>query len=385
MARITGRTTTTCGDFNPTPTWEELMHSKNLDEQLEPELNLELRKFILRCGDLYEATALPSGVLLSSDSLIKATNWIGCVTVTSDYVSRTTGRREIYVVWRGTIHNPEWITDFEGAFKSKPVRDLLKISTRSGSDEPTVHGGRFDMYTRETDDEIVPGGKHEGPTLCCHQRTEGAVRQREAELSDNRAQSRRGFSDPERFRSQIIGDDIIPPVSAVVFGCLHVSNKAFKESVEGHSNLKILHEKNIKDLIPYFPGLLFPDNFVPTSTSELNVSTWKSPYLENPPELENFPEKISDSWDLLRNGDKLGLVSNQHSLEATLHVVAYWNDVNKEFENKPKVERSLALVNKCGNYLKADEHVPGGWWKDKKKDAVCWKLNLFLGIMLIDF
>ncbi|XP_024026540.1 phospholipase A1-IIdelta [Morus notabilis] len=353
MARITGRTTTTCGDFNPTPTWEELMHSKNLDEQLEPELNLELRKFILHLkfknasdyqvrAYLYApSSALPSGVLLSSDSLIKATNWIGCVTVTSDYVSRTTGRREIYVVWRGTIHNPEWITDFEGAFKSKPVRDLLKISTRSGSDEPTVHGGRFDMYTRETDDEIVPG--------------------------------------------EIIGDDIIPPVSAVVFGCLHVSNKAFKESVEGHSNLKILHEKNIKDLIPYFPGLLFPDNFVPTSTSELNVSTWKSPYLENPPELENFPEKISDSWDLLRNGDKLGLVSNQHSLEATLHVVAYWNDVNKEFENKPKVERSLALVNKCGNYLKADEHVPGGWWKDKKKDAVCWKLNLFLGIMLIDF
>lgn len=145
------------------PSWEELLGSKNWEGLLNP-LNLGLRRLILRCGDFCQGTydafnndenskyagssrygkksffkkvMLESasdyqvycflyatariGMVkslflhsLSRESWDRESNWIGYIAVTTDEVSQALGRREIYVVWRGTTRSYEWI-DVVGA------------------------------------------------------------------------------------------------------------------------------------------------------------------------------------------------------------------------------------------------------------------------------
>ncbi|KAK9906211.1 hypothetical protein M0R45_002712 [Rubus argutus] len=90
------------------------------------------------------------------------------------------------------------------------------------------------------------------------------------------------------------------PVTAIVFGCPQVGNKAFKSRIAEHPNLKILHTRNTID-------------------DSKNPSDW-------------------------------------HNLQAILHIVAGWNGDEGEFELK--VKRSVALVNKSCDYLKPECSVP---------------------------
>ena len=67
-------------------------------------------------GYLY-ATALmnfPTNFILTSlsrESWDKESNWIGSIAVSNDQASKEMGRREIYVAWRGTIREAEWVND----------------------------------------------------------------------------------------------------------------------------------------------------------------------------------------------------------------------------------------------------------------------------------
>lgn len=141
------------------PTWAQLLGSDNWEGLLDP-LNGELRRLILRCGDLCQVTydtfindqnseycgtsryakadlltktAFPGGsdkydvvgylyatsrVSVPEEFLLKSrsrekwdreSNWIGYVAVTNDEVSKEIGRREIYVAWRGTTRDYEWV------------------------------------------------------------------------------------------------------------------------------------------------------------------------------------------------------------------------------------------------------------------------------------
>ncbi|PON96453.1 Fungal lipase-like domain containing protein [Trema orientale] len=181
------------------PTWEELLGSKNWDGLLEPPpMNLELRKFILRCGNFAEATydafdndpnvypnanslnevqyssLLTQGVCLENgrdyqvvsflyavsglESLLpnykgdRISNWMGFVAVTNDQVSTNNGRREIYVAWRGTSKITEWETNAD-AIRLVSIDPLLTPQTdrslwRPSEDgEPKVHSGFLKAYT----------------------------------------------------------------------------------------------------------------------------------------------------------------------------------------------------------------------------------------------
>lgn len=150
------------------PTWPELLGSNNWEGLLEP-LDLNLRTLILRCGDFIQATydsfnndqnslycgssrygkssffhkvmldedpthytvasflyatarvSVPEAFILhplSREAWDRESNWIGYIAVTSDDRSRALGRREIYVVWRGTTRNLEWINVFGAAPES---------------------------------------------------------------------------------------------------------------------------------------------------------------------------------------------------------------------------------------------------------------------------
>ncbi|KAK7257345.1 hypothetical protein RIF29_31252 [Crotalaria pallida] len=75
--------------------------------------------------------SLPEAFILHSmsrESWDRESNWIGYIAVTSDEVARDSGRREIYVVWRGTTRNYEWVNVFAAAPESA-YKGLLSAKT----------------------------------------------------------------------------------------------------------------------------------------------------------------------------------------------------------------------------------------------------------------
>lgn len=133
------------------------------------------------------------------------------------------------------------------------------------------------------------------------------------------------------------------PVTAIVLGSPQVGNKAFNERLKKFSNMKVLHIRNVIDLITRYPGGLL--GYVDTAGTELKIDTRKSPSLKE--------SKNPGDW---------------HNLQAMLHVVAGWNGAKEEFEMK--VKRSVALVNKSCEFLKEEYLVPGSWWVEKNKSMV---------------
>lgn len=76
---------------------------------------------------------------LSRESWDRESNWIGYIAVTSDQRSRELGRREIYIVWRGTTRDLEWINVFGAAPES--ASGLLSAKSLSQLNVPNKNKG----------------------------------------------------------------------------------------------------------------------------------------------------------------------------------------------------------------------------------------------------
>ncbi|KAL9243737.1 hypothetical protein vseg_017589 [Gypsophila vaccaria] len=384
------------------PTWPELLGSDNWDNLLDP-LENQLRHLIIRCGDfcqvtydtfindpnssycgcsrygkadLLKRTAFPGGadqydvvgylyatarvsvheaLLLKSWSREKwdrESNWIGFVAVTNDEAAAAAGRREIYVVWRGTTRNYEWV-DVMGA-KLQSAHALLRDSHHDeanlddGSDDdnhnhhlPKVMRGWLTMYT--SDDPKSPFTKVSART-----QLQTLIKQLLNQYSqENLSIIFTGHSLGATL-SIVSAFDIVEnlmtdiPVSAIVFGCPKVGNQAFKDRFTSHHNLKVLHVKNTIDRIPHYPPSLM--HYVHLGV-ELDIDTRKSNYLKNSTKTDDL-----------------------HNLQGMLHVVNGWHGVHREF--RLVIPRSVALVNKSCDFLKEECLVPPCWWVEKNKGMV---------------
>ncbi|KAF6137659.1 hypothetical protein GIB67_018298 [Kingdonia uniflora] len=316
-------------------TWEELLGSNHWEDLLEP-LNLDLRKLILRCGDFCQASydafnsdkhskysgssrygknsffqkvELESGSDYFVDTFLYATsrvdvpeafllhsysreawdresNWIGYIAITSDKVSKANGRREIYIPWRGTIGNFEWINVLD------PELGWLTIYTSDDSRSPfTKLSARTQLQDRIK--ELVSRYKDEKLSIKFTGHSLGACLSVVAafDLVEN------GISDI--------------PVSAFVFGCPEVGNKAFNDKLKTFPNLRVLHVRNVIDLIPHYPSKL-----------------------------------LGQFFTLLQVG------------------------MERDGEFEMKVKRSVGLVNKSSEFLKDECLVPASWWVAKNKGMV---------------
>ncbi|XP_010276983.1 PREDICTED: phospholipase A1-IIdelta [Nelumbo nucifera] len=401
----------------PEPTWAELLGSKQWEGLLDP-LNLSLRRLILRCGDLCQATYdafnsdprskycgssrygkrsffekvkfqpasdyevaaflyatsrvdVPQAFLLHSlsrEAWDRESNWIGYIAVTSDHVSKKVlGRREIYVAWRGTTRNYEWI-DVADA-KPKSIKSLLNSQTQDhtqqqshwydlildrvhdngsgdSSDEeeedrtPKVMKGWFTIYT--SNDPKSPFTKLSARAQFVTKMKELVEQYKDEELSLTLTGHSLGACLAILSAFDVVENGLSIPVAAIVFGCPQVGNKAFDQRIKKFSNLRILHVKNAIDLIPHYPSRALGYHYTGT---ELVIDTRKSPSLKD--------SKNPSDW---------------HNLQAMLHVVAGWNGADKEFELK--VKRTIALVNKSCDYLKEELLVPPSWWVEKNKGMV---------------
>ncbi|KAK9285310.1 hypothetical protein L1049_024501 [Liquidambar formosana] len=385
------------------PTWPELLGSNNWEGLLDP-LNLSLRKLILRCGDFIQATydafnndqnskycgssrygkksffqkvmlqsasdyqvssflygtarvSVPEALLLHSlsrESWDRESNWIGYIAVTTDEVSEALGRREIYVAWRGTTRDYEWINILGAELQS--VKPLLKSEeaqskksedSSSSSDEdddsstPKVMRGWLTIYI--SDDPKSPFTKVSARTQLLSKIKQLVDQYKDEKLSITFTGHSLGASLSVLSAFDVVESGVSDiPVSAFIFGSPQIGNKAFNERLKKFPNLKVLHIRNTIDIIPHYPSQLL--GYVYTGT-ELLIDTRKSPSLKN--------SKNPGDW---------------HNLQAMLHVVNGWNGEKAEFE--VKVKRSLALVNKSSEFLKDECFVPGSWWVEKNKGMV---------------
>lgn len=384
-------------DGAATPQWQELLGSNHWAGLLDP-LNLSLRRLLLQCGDFCQVTYdsfnsdqhskycgscryskstllskvlfpsaaefsvaeylyatseidLPNNFLLyslSDEAWSKESNWIGYIAVSSDAAALKTGRREIYVAWRGTIRTLEWVDVAQPELV--PIDSILSSTQKGSADNgeiPKVMKGWYIIYTSSDPQsrfnkesarnqllakikELVERYKNESLSIICVGHSLGASL---AVLS--------AFDIVENGLSKI-GENRYVQVCAMVFGSPQIGNKAFNDRLEKLPNLRVLHTKNKIDLIPKYPsGLL---GYVDTGV-ELVVDARKSPYLKD--------SKNPSDW---------------HNLQGILQAVAGWNGEDGKFELK--VKRSIALVNKSSEYLKDECLIPGSWWVEKNKGMV---------------
>ncbi|KAJ4806958.1 alpha/beta-Hydrolases superfamily protein [Rhynchospora pubera] len=286
---------------------------------------------------------------LSNDAWSKESNWMGYVAISSP--SPSTGRRVIYVVWRGTIRTLEWVDVLHPLQVS--IRNILPSSSKDLSDDSKedlkVMKGWYTIYTSRNPNspfsklsardqllyaikELITRYKDEGElSIVCTGHSLGAAL---ATLC--------AFDIVESGLAKIDEKTNIQ-VTSIVFGSPQVGNKEFKERMEVHKNLRVLHVKNKPDVIPLYPtGIL---GYVNVGT-ELLIDSKKSPYLK---------ESTTN-------------VGDYHNLQGILHTVAGWNGEKGEF--KLQVKRSIALVNKSSEYLKDELLVPGSWWVEKNKGMI---------------
>lgn len=307
--------------------------------------------------------SVPEAFLLHSmsrEAWDRESNWIGYIAVTTDDVSKALGRREIYVTWRGTCRNYEWVDVLDASLQSsetllraKKVSNIFNFSrnnhSSSSSDnddddekQPKVMKGWLTIYTSHDPKseftktsardqlmsklkDLLTLYKDENPSIVFVGHSLGAT-----------------LSVVSAFD---LAENVAPPnvpVAAIIFGSPQVGNEAFKAGFSKHQNLKILHVRNEIDLIPHYPGRLLGYRYIGT---ELVIDTRKSPNLKDTKNPSDF-----------------------HNLQAMLHVVAGWNGQNGEFSLK--VKRSLALVNKSAEILKPEYLIPGSWWVEKNKGMV---------------
>nr|XP_027064906.1 phospholipase A1-IIdelta-like [Coffea arabica] len=384
------------------PTWLELLGSNNWEGLLDP-LDLSLRKLILRCGDFCQATydsfvndanskfagssrygkktffqkvmlenasdyqvycflyataqiGVPEAILLHSrsrEAWDRESNWIGYIATTTDEVSKSLGRREIYVAWRGTSRDYEWIDVFSARPESadqlfKPKSWDKKVeANEDDSDEDEEEKATKVMYGWLTiyvsEDPKSSFTKTSARKQLLSKMKTLIEQYKDEKLSITFTGHSLGAALSILSAFDLVENGVTDiPVSAIVFGSPQVGNKAFNDRVLEFPNLKILHVKNKIDLIPLYPsGLL---GYVNTGTL-LEINTRKSPHLKD--------SKNPSDW---------------HNLQAILHVVNGWNGSKGEFELK--VKRSLALVNKSSAFLKEEYLAPETWWVEKNKGMV---------------
>ncbi|MFS7910422.1 putative fungal lipase-like domain, alpha/Beta hydrolase, phospholipase A1-II [Helianthus anomalus] len=233
-------------------------------------------------------------------------NWMGYVAVSSDEYSEFIGRREICVVWRGTVRTYEWVDHIACA---EPVSAKPLLPSANSTDTPKVMGGWLTIYnTSDPNSEFIPSSartqllerikellgkyKNEKVSITCTGHSLGACL---AVLS--------AFD---------IARNVVTPeinVSAFIFACPQVGNQSFKEKMQELPNLKILRVKNDPDIIPFWPSKII---------KWVSENIWESV----PSELLEYVDVGVELWINSKNSPYL---KEESKLNGMLHPLVYHN------------------------------------------------------------
>ncbi|KAE8662805.1 Phospholipase A1-IIdelta [Hibiscus syriacus] len=178
--------------------------------------------------------SVPEAFLLhsmSKESRDHESNWIGYIATTTDETSKALGRREIYLVWRGTTRGYEWIDVLDAKLES--VEPLLRSSDSDNENEqqPKVMLGWLTLY------------------ICDDPKSSFTKQSARAQLLGHSM----GASISILSAFDVVENGLVNniPVAAIVFGSPQVGNKAFDDRMKRYPNLAVLHTRNTIEIIPH--------------------------------------------------------------------------------------------------------------------------------------
>nr|GMC72663.1 phospholipase A1-II 4-like [Ipomoea batatas] len=368
--------------------WKELSGSDNWKNLLEP-LDSDLRRYLIHYGtmiepvgdafinepasknvglpryarrNLFQNTGLVKGnpykyevtkyfyapSQLSLDALgytLSQSNWIGYVAVATDEGKAALGRRDIVVVWRGTILPFEWITNIIFLFVNAPL-------IFGQNSDPLVHMGWYYMYTSAIQDSPL------NATSARDQIREEVARlvelYKDEEISITVTGHSLGSSMATLNATDLafnpINNNKDIPITAFLYASPKVGDENFKNAISNQQNLRVLRISDVNDPVPLVP----PYGWGVGETEEskidyvdvgvgLVIESKKSNYLK--------PEGL-----------------NYHDLMLYLHGIDLYQTPQGTFERKGDFD--LAKVNKYQDALKDDNRIPISWFNIKDKGMV---------------
>ena len=188
--------------------------------------------------------------------------WIGYVAVSSDESVRKLGRRDIVVTFRGTVTNPEWISNLMSSLT--PAR----LDPHNPRPDLKVEAGFLSLYTSDESDSKFGLGSCREQLLS--ELSKLLTKYKGEELSISIAGHSMGSS-----LALLLAYDIAElglnkqnnnssntnpiPITVFSFGGPRVGNSGFKQRCD-ELGVKVLRIANVNDPITKMPGVLFNEN-----------------------------------------------------------------------------------------------------------------------------
>ncbi|CAK7331094.1 unnamed protein product [Dovyalis caffra] len=286
-------------------------------------------------------------------------NWMGYVAVTTNEEEiKRLGRREIVIVWRGTVTYLEWIYD---------LKDILCTANFINDPSIKIELGFYDLYTKKENSckfctfsareqvlaevkRLLDYYRDEELSITITGHSLGAAL---ATLSAyDIAEMRLNYMDDAEYSTKI-------PLTVYSFSGPRVGNLKFKERCD-ELGVKVLRVINVHDKVPTVPGII------------ANEKSQFQKYIED---AMSFP------WSYAHVGVELALDHTHspflkpikdfgcaHNLETLLHLVDGYHGKGQRFCLATK--RDIALVNKSCDFLKSEYGVPPYWRQDENKGMV---------------
>ncbi|KAL7616591.1 phospholipase A1-II 1-like [Lactuca sativa] len=305
---------------------------------------------------IYATSAVPvPGAFVTSSSTqawSKKSNWIGFIAVATDEGKKVLGRRDIMIVWRGTVNPSDMVHDAE----------LVKVSAKKifgemHLDNPKVHMGWYSIYTTSDPNTRYNQTSARDQALAEVKKLVDEYREEETSLTitgHSMGAAVGTLNAIDIVFNGINKQAVVPPRACLVtmfaFACPKVGDANFQKVFNSQTNLHCLRINNALDIVPKYPMVGYSD-----VGHELGIDTTKSTYLKT----------VGDpvSW---------------HSMEGYMHGVAGTQGIKGGF--KLEINRDLSLINKYSGTLKDEYGIPSSWWTEKhngmvQNDNGNWELN----------
>ncbi|XP_062109861.1 phospholipase A1-II 4-like [Humulus lupulus] len=292
----------------------------------------------------------------------ETSNCIGYVAVATDEGKVALGRRDVLVVWRGSMVSEDWTADFE--FDLVSAKDILGTTNN-----PRVHKGWYSVYTA-TNTSKYNRTKYNSylvlntmiyMTLYVSTEVKKLMsKYQEEELSITVTGHSMGAAlatlnavDMAYNKVNVFSSNPnkTVPITAFVFASPRVGDRGFGSvfsDLNTGASLHLLRVNEFLDVVPQYP-LIF-QGYVDVGHLLL-LMVLKSPYIK--PFLHLVATR---KWLPV------------HSLELHLHGVAGTQGVFGGFNLE--IDRDLGLMNKGGDFVKDEYLKIVSWWTEKNKSMV---------------